>query len=783
NVAGMREDFLLVGIIYEAGAMDEEIGSKGKPVSFELSIGTYGYDPGGKTNEALLEDEEDTGSTVKKSAPMWCHSVSPGRAPRLTRDEYYHVPFNERKPCLYMRCCYEDHRPRLFVSNILEKLCCQFEQDIEDVQELVSRERRGVLSRAASFAEALDTAAADLRACKGTGGRTLLDMQRQRQLRLMLEKMKVKLKAMRSQLTTDSVPVRLKECRALARLLRDSLLDQQHSLPDVFVWLLCEGQRLAFARVPARQILHSATSEAERGKDCGRVCQLKMYLWLGLLKDMRNYRGTVPEGYQATTFKYRRPPNEIVYTERSLFEFRAYLFMARNLIGSDESGLSDAFARVIVNDQIATTHVISESLSPMWDRTLAVNPVIFYFNEQTAIKMPFDKPEFLGRCFCKPMVTLATSALREPYRPPRLDWWEIYRGQLNAGELLAAFELIQLDPATGQTPAFAPSLEDLRRAPIPVEEQDDGGDGDSADGGRKPDWIPVPASIRPRLARYRIEILFWGVRELAKVQFQSVESPKVTVEFGGASWSATSSTAAERSRTFLTASSSRSSKSLLPENKWYWPPLMFQCEDNRQFGRTVLVGNHVISSVTKYIKREETEKTVVSDTQSVASTTKTGTSHKKKLFKFSSLSKSVLFSSKSSSSAKSGYENPAFETAAAASGPGFRLVPSPPVVAALAARRGPQANGVGVEVPSAVSWRPPDGPPCCRVRHAIAGGAASRARRRRYNRDVVGSPSADATPVHDTHPLMTVREETIAETQIAGGKAPGTVREAQQGMD
>ncbi|PAA94201.1 hypothetical protein BOX15_Mlig001532g2 [Macrostomum lignano] len=413
TVAGKKEDFLLVGVIYEAGAIDAEIGKKAKPLAFELSIGTYGNRIDGNFNEAFEDDEEDTDPNRKKILPMWCHSVSHPMTPTLTQNEYYHVPFNEKKPCLYMRCNYEDHRPRMFIPNILEKLYTQFEMEIEEMQELVNREKRGVLKRLQralqTLLDNLEKASLAIRSCRGSAGKTLLDMQRQKTIRVQLEKMKIKAKSMRAQLiSSDNVSGRLKECRALVKLLRDLSVDPQHALPDVFVWLIADGQRLAFARIPARQILHSL-SEEEKGKDCGKVvtlflrkpgrkgmgqggwslqCQLKMYLWLGLLKDIKHYRTTVPEGYVVDTFKYRRPPSEIVYTEKSYFEFRAYIFMARNLIGSDESGLSDAFARIIINDQVVTTHVIEESLSPMWDRTMIVSPVVFYLNEVTVQDHP-----------------------------------------------------------------------------------------------------------------------------------------------------------------------------------------------------------------------------------------------------------------------------------------------------------------------------------------------------------------------------------------------------------
>ncbi len=49
--------------------------------------------------------------------------------------------------------------------------------------------------------------------------------------------------------------------------------------------------------------------------------------------------------------------------------------------------------------------------------------------------------EFMGRCVCQP--SLAAS--------PRLAWFPIRKGDKNAGELLAAFELIRREKVRGQT--------------------------------------------------------------------------------------------------------------------------------------------------------------------------------------------------------------------------------------------------------------------------------------------------------------------------------------------
>lgn len=44
----------------------------------------------------------------------------------------------------------------------------------------------------------------------------------------------------------------------------------QDTIPDVFVWMLCGGKRVAYTRIPAQNIIYSLVEE-ERGKDSGRM--------------------------------------------------------------------------------------------------------------------------------------------------------------------------------------------------------------------------------------------------------------------------------------------------------------------------------------------------------------------------------------------------------------------------------------------------------------------------------------------------------------------------------
>ena len=50
------------------------------------------------------------------------------------------------------------------------------------------------------------------------------------------------------------------------------------------------------------------------------------------------------------------------------------------------------------------------------------------------------KAEFLGRAIGKPSVQLCES----DYKVPSLEWFQIYRGSEEAGELLATFEMFEV---------------------------------------------------------------------------------------------------------------------------------------------------------------------------------------------------------------------------------------------------------------------------------------------------------------------------------------------------
>lgn len=51
----------------------------------------------------------------------------------------------------------------------------------------------------------------------------------------------------------------------------------------------------------------------------------------------------------------------------------------------------------------------------------------------------------MGRTFAKPLVKMADEHYGPPRFPPQLEYYQIYRGNGAAGEMLAAFELLQVN--------------------------------------------------------------------------------------------------------------------------------------------------------------------------------------------------------------------------------------------------------------------------------------------------------------------------------------------------
>lgn len=278
---------------------------------------------------------------------------------------------------------------------------------------------------------------------------------------------------------------------------------------------------------------------------------------------------------------------------------RAYIYQARSLIGSDASGLSDPFARIIISNKSKTTQVIDQTLSPTWDETLVFESILLYSTIEnikadppTVVIEIFDqdsvgKSEFIGRTLVKPSIKSLEDIRDRPPSLPALEWHDIRRGDDMAGELLATFELLEI--VDGEDTDELPCLPNPRSPTGKL----------PSDLLNKGPILPVPRGIRPTLSKYRIEVLFWGLRGMKRVHFLTVEKPRVDIECSGHTLTSTVIQNAKRNPNFNNPT--RFIELELPDQDVYQPPLTIRVVDCRSFGRNVLVGTHTINSIQKYI--------------------------------------------------------------------------------------------------------------------------------------------------------------------------------------
>ncbi|OPJ82667.1 fer-1-like protein 4 [Patagioenas fasciata monilis] len=638
NALGRKEEFLLFVTFFEATMMDSSLSSK--PVSFEVSIGNYGKAEEAVTKvqgkvekgevkeekQPLLDPGSDSELDVEVLAPASAalnKSVTKSqRTEPMEYDKSYScLPMTHEKPCLYVWSYWEDHTWRLCISNWIVKLAERLEQGLDDVEKLMRRPKAKAEER---LREVLEEFVAGCRQYSLSAERKTmahpnnLDRCRTKYLMrniILCAKQGLRLKR---RLTRASVKEKVKETRKVLAKLRFMAQEPQCTLPDVLIWMLSNNRRVAYARIPAQNILYSVVEE-ERGKDCAKIqtvfmkvpglhtgeifAKLEVYMWLGVTKYAKNCLTELPEefkylsesGQEIAQLSAHSPPSRLSRDDFSYFQLRAHLYQARGILPADDNGLSDPFAKVVFSTHCQSTRVLEETLSPMWNELLLFDQLIIDGKkEELKTETPiiiinlfshnkFGSPEFLGQAFAVPQVKLVD----EPYTTPALQFFDFYKGTKAAGELIAAFELIELDYSGYLEPSV----------PEDVEPKELGYLGDPRAG-----RFIIPEGIRPVLKEFRIEILFWGLRDLKRVNLFEVDQPQVIIECAGKKVESEVIMAYKENPNFTELVKYMDVE--LPEQVYLHPPLSIFVVEKRAFGRTVLVGTHVVSNVMKFSPRE-----------------------------------------------------------------------------------------------------------------------------------------------------------------------------------
>ncbi|XP_032668321.1 otoferlin-like isoform X1 [Odontomachus brunneus] len=629
-----NEEFFLFATIMDATMIDKKLGDK--PMYFEISIGNAGNALDGHNESFKMCEMGSKGGAITEEDDLqevlsgsW-QSTTPANKP-MTHDKiYYFLPYWDDKPCLHVRSIWPDYRRRMYNSNIIGKIVDKLEEGLSEVQSHLEDSTCEKLLKTTLEELSVNCnryVSISKSSVTGPGvGKTKLDKERTKLCQRELESIGILSRNLKALVTKSSFKERLKTAHSYLQKLKFLVEDPQDSLPDVFIWVISSGRRLAYQRIPGRELIYSVVDE-ECGRHCGKVqtmflklpgkkrfgpagwaiqTKLQVYMWLGMLKHKKYFIQGLPKGYEVSN-ELRNvdrpralPPAVIHYTQKHKFQLRAHMYQARSLIGSDASGLSDPFARVICGEFCKCTQVIDETLSPTWDELLLFDDILIYGTAEEIKKDPssvvielFDqdkvgKSEYIGRAVARPHVKLASESYTPPQYPPSLEWYEVTRGASRAGELLAVFELLEY-----------PSTKDFGFPTLPDPKDPSCGSQMSGSGQDQGPILPVPVGIRPTLSKYRIEVLFWGLRDLKRIHLLTVDKPRVDVECAGHILYSSVIANAKKNPNFNTPIKFLELE--LPEQELYRPPLTIRAVDCRSFGRYTLVGTHTINSIHKYM--------------------------------------------------------------------------------------------------------------------------------------------------------------------------------------
>ncbi|KAK7913699.1 hypothetical protein WMY93_013910 [Mugilogobius chulae] len=605
-----NETFFLFGALFEASMIDRKIGDK--PISFEFSLGNHGniFEPAtplaSPASSSVLSHRRKA-LDVPDGTDLLIFHYSRETTHVEGNRHYMYLPLEKQKPCISITSEWEGRTYRLYISNMLDNIANLFEESLNIVFEHHQKSDPGVTSQlrvvllefCSDAREYITTADALVKADIKSDYLTLLDKKRltmckQDLLGMVDEAMTLSLRLRK----TGAIKEVLREAKKLTTKVRFLVEEPQHTVPDLFIWLMSNNKRIAYARVKARDILYSDNAETS-GINCGKIqtlflktsskktlslsvmAKIDVYLWLGAFSDSKCMLDNLPPGFTpAARADANHPPSHLDVTSHHRFQLRCHMYQARGLIAADTTGLSDPFARVTFLSHCHNTNIIQQTLSPSWDQCLQMSRIMLGGDLQYIEKEPpsivievydddaLGKAEYLGSTVVVPTVQLASV----DYSPPALQYFNLHCGNLNGGDVLAAFELIEI-PETGAWN-------------LPRLEENEAG------------FLTVPQNIRPVLSTYRLEVLFWGLRQLKKVQLLSVDRPQVFIECAGKTLRSSVIPKYKSNPNFPTQLDVIELD--LPENERIHPNLTITVVDWRAFGRSTLVGNHIVSNLKSY---------------------------------------------------------------------------------------------------------------------------------------------------------------------------------------
>ncbi|KAM8859825.1 myoferlin isoform 2-T2 [Spinachia spinachia] len=281
-----RRKFSLCAVFHSACMLQEP----GEPIQFEVSIGNYG-------------NKLDSTCKPLSSTTQYSFAVFDG-------NHYYYLPWADTKPVVILTSHWEDISHRLDSVNILLFIAEKLESHLTSLKNAVLAKEPEThleeICRKLIHHMIEDLNSFQLPAVEGQSHVTALDLQWRKLRDAAIDSIR-EMMANRMREAAIDVKATVEDIEDWLDRIKHLAEEPQNSMPDVIIWMLRGEKRVAFARVPANQILFSNFSEQACGKNCGRTqtifmqypmdknkgvkvpVQLRVNMWLCLSAHEKNF--------------------------------------------------------------------------------------------------------------------------------------------------------------------------------------------------------------------------------------------------------------------------------------------------------------------------------------------------------------------------------------------------------------------------------------------------------------------------------------------------------------
>ncbi|CAF4451127.1 unnamed protein product [Rotaria sp. Silwood2] len=337
--------------------------------------------------------------------------------------------------------------------------------------------------------------------------------------------------------------------------------------------------------------------------------KIQIFLWLGTEEQELNIFKQLPPGFDIPQSKLSNDIKYIQYNGKSFYELRCHCYKARSLNASDETGFSDPYLSITAGNETQTTPILKQSLCPQWNITLVFRNLMHVGSRETAEQTignvvvecyDYDESDngsdLIGRLSTTAKLDLFNGD--ESKKDSLFQWYEFKLGEKRAGEVLAVFELNEVNSETQQIE----SIFDLEEIEITPENFPPNSYITKL---LKNKVYNIPYIIMPDLKPYEIEVIFWGLRECRPINFQSIQQAEVSIDCAGARITKIIKDVEKYPNFESTPTDSDTYKIIvdLPKDNTFWPHLSICCVQHRLFGMKEPVGNLVVTDLQKYIEK------------------------------------------------------------------------------------------------------------------------------------------------------------------------------------